>query len=83
MLARCIEKYISDPIAGLKSYEVARLGRTSKIVRTSADQLGRNTNEALKDPATAEAHIEAEWQKDSVNDRYDWVYGYDATRAAI
>jgi salicylate hydroxylase len=83
ILARCLDKYRTDVVAGLKSYEAARLGRTTKIVRASADQLGRNTHDALSDPATAEAHIEAEWQKTRVNDRYDWVYGYDATGAAI
>jgi salicylate hydroxylase len=83
VLARCLEKHGTDVVAGLKSYEQARLPRTTKIVRASADQLGRNTHDALKDPTTAEAHIEAEWQKKRVDDRYDWIYGYDVTRTAI
>lgn len=83
ILARCLDKYRDDLVAGLKSYERTRLGRTTKIVRASANQLGRNTHDALFDPVTAEAHIEAEWQKARVDDRYNWVYGYDATQAAI
>lgn len=83
VLARCLAKHDGDLPAGLKSYEAARRERTTKIVRASADQLHRNTTDALRDPATAEAHIEAEWQKNRVNDRYDWVYGYDATQAPI
>lgn len=83
VLARSLDKHRSDVVAGLKSYELARLTRTTKIVRASADQLGRNTHDALNDPATAEAHIEAEWQKSRVNERYDWIYGYDATQATI
>jgi salicylate hydroxylase len=84
LLARCLEAYADDLQAGLESYQTLRLERTTRIVQASTDQLGRNTHPALSDPALAEQHIAKEYaQGQVVNDRYDWVYGYDATRVAI
>jgi salicylate hydroxylase len=83
VLARCLEKHRDDLEQGLRSYENARRERTTKIVNASTDQLDRNTTSALGDPASAAAHIAKEWEQQRINDRYDWVYGYDATTAEI
>jgi salicylate hydroxylase len=83
ILARCLDGHRDDIPAGLARYERSRIARTSDIVRESAAQLGRNSHPALADPTTAEAHIAREFGQHRINDRYDWVYGYDATRAAI
>jgi salicylate hydroxylase len=83
VLARCLEKHGDDLEAGFKSYEKARIGRTTRIVNASNEQLHRNTSSALEDPNSAEEHIAKEWEQQRINDRYDWVYGYDATRAEI
>ena len=84
VLGRCLEAYSSDLPRGLQAYESLRRDRTTRIVRASADQLGRNTHEALRDPVLAEEHISREYAPGkTLNDRYDWVYGYDATKIAI
>ncbi len=84
VLGRCLDAHASDLQAGLAAYQALRLERTTRIVRASADQLGRNTDPALADPVLAEQHIARQYaQGQVINDRYDWVYGYDATRLSI
>jgi salicylate hydroxylase len=83
VLGRCLGAH-ADTARGLQAYESLRRERTTRIVRASADQLGRNTHEALRDPVAAEEHLAREYGPGkTISDRYDWVYGYDATRIAI
>jgi salicylate hydroxylase len=83
VLARCLERHPTDIGAGLQSYEAARIARTQKLVRESADQLHRNSNPSLADPNTAKAYVEREWSKERVSGRYDWIFGYDASQVAV
>jgi len=52
-------------------------------VRSSAEQVGRVHAPQLADPATAVAHIDREWERGKIDDRYDWIYGYDAIRVDL
>lgn len=82
VLARCLEKYDTAPMA-LKHYEAARIERTTKIVRGSADNAKRFHNPTLAEAAGAQAYVDREWQEDRVKARYDWLFEYSAVRAAI
>ena len=67
----------------LHRYEVARLDRTSRIVRGAADNTSRFHNPKLADPEQAEAIIDQEFHSTKVAQRYDWLFEYSAVRAAI
>lgn len=82
VLARCLAGS-GDVPAALVRYEQARLERTTRIVLSSAEQIHRVHTPALAQEDTARAHLEREWQPKDVEDRYDWVYGYDATSVEL
>ena len=62
---------------------LARYGRTSRVVNGSADNTKRFHNPLLGDPAAAQAYVEREWAEDRLRERYDWMYRYDATAVAV
>jgi salicylate hydroxylase len=82
VLARCLAG-IGDAEAALARYETLRIGRTSEIVRKSADNGRRTHNRVLSRSDEAEAYIAAEYSRDKVEPRYDWLYRYDALAVPI
>jgi salicylate hydroxylase len=82
VLARCLEQF-ADVETALKRYESARLDRTSRIVRGSAENGRRFHNNSLRDAAQAQAYVDAEWEAGRVAERYDWLFRYDATTAPL
>lgn len=83
VLARALDLYTDDPTYALKRYEQARCDRTRRIVEGSAANTTRFHNPALRDPETAAAYVDAEWANDKINERYDWLFTYDATSCEI
>ena len=83
IIARALERYGDDHSKALLSYEAARISRTTKVVQLSAEQASRVHNPALSNVVIAEAHVEREWEKNRVSDRYDWLYEYNALTAPI
>ena len=82
VLARCLEQF-ADVETALKRYEAARIDRTSRVVRGSAENGKRFHDSSLKDAAGAQAYVDAEWQEGRVAERYDWLFQYDATTAPL
>ena len=83
ILARCIDSDRDDLGTALRKYEDARRERTTKVVQASGGQSRRRHNESLADPVAAVRYIETEWAPDRVQERYDWIYQYDAQSASI
>ncbi|MGC1305191.1 MAG: FAD-dependent monooxygenase [Caulobacteraceae bacterium] len=82
ILGRCMDAY-ADVETALKHYEKARIERTGKIVRGSADNATRFHNHVLSNTAEAEAYIGREFEESKVEQRYDWLFRYDVTSVSI
>jgi len=81
VMARCLDAFpVRD---ALRHFEAARLERTAAIVRGSADNTRRFHNPALGDPAGAAEYIDREFAAEKMQQRYDWLYDYDALTAAV
>lgn len=83
ILARSLDKYGDDYATAFRSYESARIGRTTRVVRGSAEQAGRVHNPLLADPIKAEEHIQREWDKPQVDNRYDWLFEYNPVAVPV
>ena len=62
----------------MKQFESARIERTSEIVRRSTEAARRFHNPALANPEGAAAYVDREWSRDKVEQRYGWLFEYDA-----
>jgi salicylate hydroxylase len=82
VLARCLNAY-DDAETALAHYDAARVERTAKLVQGANDMAKRFHNPALADAAGAKAYVDAQWREQSVKQRYDWIFEYDATRVAV
>lgn len=82
VLARCLSAY-DDVETALARYDAARVARTAKLVRGANEMAKRFHNPALASAAGARAYVDAQWNEKTVKQRYDWIFEYDATGAAI
>ena len=82
ILARVLDMGVDVPSA-LVRYENARLERTARIVRGSADNTKRFHNPALGSAEGATDYIEREFEPAKVRARYDWLYEYDALTVPV
>ena len=82
VLGRCLEKY-DDPEIALSKYELARVERTSKMVRGAKDNTARFHDQALRTETDAIKFMENEWSRAPITERYDWLYSYDVMTADI
>ncbi|WP_322469616.1 FAD-dependent monooxygenase [Hydrogenophaga sp. SNF1] len=82
VLARCLAASPRDPASAWRRYESLRHERTARIVRGSADNARRFHNPELAHAEGAAAYVDREWSPEQVSRRYDWLFAYDAARAA-
>jgi len=82
VLARCLASYPDIPDA-LSHYEIARLDRTSRIVRGSLENVSRYHNPQLADPVQAQEFMQREFAPRAMGARYDWLYEYDARTVPV
>jgi salicylate hydroxylase len=83
VLARALTEGSGEVASRLARYESARRERTRRVVEGSAENIRRFHNPALADPAGARAFVEREWAGKNVSQRYEWLFNYDATTAAL
>ena len=80
--ARCLSAH-DDVETALARYDAARVERTAKLVRGATEMAKRFHNPALADAAGAKAYVDAQWNEETVKQRYDWIFEYDATRVGV
>lgn len=83
ILARCLTEGEGDVAEKLLRYENARRERTRRAVEGSAGNIQRFHNPALADPAKAREYVDREWAGQRIAERYEWLFRYDVTSAAI
>ncbi len=52
-------------------------------MRGANEMAKRFHNPALADAGGAKAYVDAQWNEETVKQRYDWIFEYDATRVGI
>jgi salicylate hydroxylase len=82
VLARCLSAHDGVETA-LARYDRARGERTAKLVRGANEMAKRFHNPALANAAGAKAYVDAQWNEETVKQRYDWIFEYDATRVPV
>jgi salicylate hydroxylase len=82
VLARALTSY-DDPETALLKYEEARIARTSRVVLGAAGNAKRFHNPALADADGAQEYVDREWRPDLVEERYEWLFRYDAAGVSI
>jgi 2-polyprenyl-6-methoxyphenol hydroxylase-like FAD-dependent oxidoreductase len=83
VLARCLAASGADHETAFARYESARIPRTTRIVTGSAAAKRRFHDSRLGDDAAAERYIAEEWTPERIDERYDWLFRYDATAVEI
>jgi salicylate hydroxylase len=83
VLARALTELDGDIPSRLLRYEAARRERTRRTVEGSAENIRRFHSPALADPATAREYVNREWAGRNISERYEWLFRYDATTAAL
>lgn len=83
VLARCLAANPLDPAAALRSYEQARIARTTRIVEGSAANAARFHNPQLALAEGAARYVDQEWSEPRVKERYDWLFSYNAETVEI
>lgn len=82
MLARALDE-VADPPQALLRYEAARIDRTSRVVRGSAENARRFHNPALAHAEGAADYVSREWSEARVRERYEWLFTYNVDEAGI
>jgi salicylate hydroxylase len=83
VLARAMSEGEGDVSSRLLRYESARRERTNRAVEGSANNIQRFHNPALADPVKGRQYVDREWAGQRVSERYEWLFRYDATSAAL
>jgi salicylate hydroxylase len=83
VLARALSEGEGDLPSRLLRYENARRDRTRRAVEGSASNIQRFHHPALAHPPEAREYVGREWAGQRVAERYEWLFTYDATAAAL
>jgi len=72
-----------DHATALARYEAARIPRTTRVVEGSAANTRRFHNPRLADDVGAGDYIASEWSEEKIEQRYDWLFTYNALNVDI
>lgn len=82
ILARALEA-ATEPAEALTRYENARRARTTRMVEGANANTKRFHNPELASVEGARAYVDREWTEAKVNERYEWLFTYDATTVPV
>jgi 2-polyprenyl-6-methoxyphenol hydroxylase-like FAD-dependent oxidoreductase len=83
VLAAALAAHGEDQATALARYEAARIPRTTRVVEGSAANTRRFHNPRLADDAGAGDYIASEWSEEKIEQRYDWLFTYNALNVDI
>jgi salicylate hydroxylase len=83
VLAAALAAHGEDHATALARYEAARIPRTTRVVEGSAANTRRFHNPRLADDAGAGDYIASEWSEEKIEQRYDWLFTYNALNVDI
>ncbi|MGC4396471.1 FAD-dependent monooxygenase [Hydrogenophaga sp. T2] len=83
VVARCLAARPDDPAEAFRRFEALRHERTARIVRGSADNARRFHDPRLASAEGAADYVNREWSPERVQQRYDWLFSYDATSVDV
>jgi salicylate hydroxylase len=76
VLARAVAAHPADLPEAFRRYEAARIERTTRMVRGSAENAARFHNPALAAAEGAARYVAEEWSEPRIAARYDWLFRY-------
>ena len=83
VVAACLQRYFADPAKALGRYEELRKERSAAVVRAAHENRKQVFSPALADKDAIAVSVAREWQQVRLRERFEWLYAYDATAAAI
>ena len=83
ILARALSEGSGEVPERLLRYENARRERTRRAAEGSTANISRFHNPVLADPVKAREYVDREWAGQNVAERYEWLFRYDVTTAAL
>lgn len=84
VLARALDNHLHNGLEyALERYEQARVERTSNMVRGARANTDRFHSAELETKERAEAYLNSEMGVDPLQERYHWLYCYDAAKVTI
>ena len=83
VVAACLQRYFTDPAKALGRYEELRKERSAAVVRAAHENRKQVFSPALADKDAIAVSVAHEWQQVRLRERFEWLYAYDATAAAI
>ncbi len=83
ILARSLAKYREDYETAFARYEAARLARTTKVIEGSVKNAQRFHNPRLAHERGAGEYVAAEWNNQKIEERYHWLFAYNALEVDI
>ena len=83
VVAACLQRYFADPAKAFGRYEELRKERSAAVVRAAHENRKQVFSPALADKDAIAVSVAREWQQVRLRERFEWLYAYDATAAAI
>ena len=83
VVAACLQRYFTDPVKAFGRYEELRKERSAAVVRAAHENRKQVFSPALADKDAIAVSVAREWQQVRLRERFEWLYAYDATAAAI
>jgi salicylate hydroxylase len=83
VLTRCLAACGGDHAAAFARYATARIPRTTRIVQGSAAAKSRFHDSRLADDTAADRYIAAEYTPERIEERYHWLFTYNALEVEI